>query len=114
MEIKVISVENNEGTRSSELVSLFEGSEISHRFVFYKDKTEFQEKTHDLIKNLTGSILGIDLSFWNQNDESAIKDGYFLFIMYQKNDDCPSFIICKMSDVYITNKGQTIDKISII
>ena len=113
MEIKIISVENNEGTKSSSLTSLFEGHEISHKLVYYNNKNQFQEKAHDLIRNLTGHVLGIDAKFWES--EGAIPEGYFLYILFYKNDchDCPTFILCKMSDVYITNKGQTIDKISI-
>jgi hypothetical protein len=112
MEIKVISIENAEGCTSSEMTSIFEGDEISHRLIFWKDNHDFVEKSAKLIKNIESRCLGIESWMYASEPNPKVTEGYFLFILYFK-DNCPHCLICRHSDVYITNKGQTVDKITI-
>jgi hypothetical protein len=112
MEIKVISIENNEGATSSEMTSIFEGEEISHRRILWKINNDFVEKSAKLTKNIDSNMLGIESWLFQKENNSKMPEGYFIFILFFR-DNCPHCLICRHSEIYITNKGQTVDKITI-
>lgn len=90
---------------------IFEGERITYGNIHYKDKANFNE----LVQSATiGTVfdLGIPPDWYNSASEKKVELGCFLLITFKGIEDQEYYsLIVKDAIVYITNKGQTIDKI---
>jgi hypothetical protein len=96
MEIKIVD-------KISGGTHIFEGNEIFYDFTKYENLEEYRKL-----------FLSTDkFSYLVCTDPDKVKDfpGYILYISFQSNGD---LVEMKINDsiIYITNKGQTIDKIN--
>jgi len=115
MEIKIIDQLENEQKDWGQETYLFEGDNIIHRHVYYESGEDFFKKYNDCVKNIdNGCVIGVPEYFWQGNNKKEknenISAGYFVVIYYKKYGEL-CFIVIKNSHVYITNKGQAVDKI---
>jgi hypothetical protein len=91
--------------------SIYEGNDFVYESFHYMNRDDFQKKYNECTKGVTlGRVVGIPKTFW-ENSDPDIEGGYFIFIIYENDKYGTSFIVVKDAIVYITNKGQTIDKI---
>ncbi|HEY0089690.1 MAG TPA: hypothetical protein VGB37_12660 [Candidatus Lokiarchaeia archaeon] len=109
MEIKVISSLNDQNIRSKLncKVTIVEGFEITYSFIQFDSREDFNRKI-SRNKKRKGKFIGIltNLACTSLPDVS----GWYLYIEYVK-DDTSYYLIVQQSEVYITNNGQTIDKV---
>ena len=106
MEIKII--EKSKGQKTS----IFEGADIRHEHIVYNSGEDFIQKYNELgfsANELSGHVLGVPEEIWKKGNK--IGSGYFLLIYYRIDE--LKFIVVKNATVFITNKGQTIDRIII-
>jgi len=113
MEIKI-----NCNEPTSEFVGgsshLFEGKNIVHRFVYFKNVGEFKDKYISCTQGKVGYVVGVPESFWNDKKNNEEVSGYFLFLTFTEADTGDfNFIIIMNSTIFITSNGQTIDKIKV-
>lgn len=106
MEIKVNCHRQNEGT------FLFEGTEIRHKFVGYESIEDFHKQFINYAQNKSSYALGIPNDYYSKKPEKDTSGGFLLITFINHKDDF-NVLVIKDSTVFITNKGQTIDKIMV-
>jgi len=112
MEIKIICHSIDNQNKQSKTF-IYEGSDISHQFVQYKGIADFQEVYNQNVQGKPGWVIGIPQSFW-QNEKIGSKEdveGFFLLIYLNDDNGDFKFIVVKDATIFITSKGQTIDKV---
>lgn len=88
---------------------LYEGERIQHKYVDFKNREEFLKKYNNIVEGLGDAhVTGIPQEYWK---EKQIEPGMFLCIYYSCGDKLERCIIVQNSIVYITQGGQTVDKI---
>lgn len=110
MEIK-INCHAFENESDGSMTYLFEGDRIVHKFCGYDNLTDFRKRWNEIATGKNGQSLGIPLLFWDEKNEDA--RGYLLLINYYDINNEFNYIIVKNATVFITCKGQTIDKIMV-
>jgi len=113
MEIKIVRQTKESETFGFQTI-ITEGFDIVYQLIEYQGKDDFQKSYNECSRSReNGKVIGIPDYFWKE-DKKEIDPGFFLYIFYnEKGQTFNSFIICKHSIVYITNAGQTIDRIAI-
>lgn len=92
--------------------TIVEGKNISHRQIFFESKNDFLFQFGNLPKSEESFILGVPEYFWtHENPEDNTIRRSFVFITYTNNEGNFSTVIAMNCIVFITNNGQTIDKI---
>jgi hypothetical protein len=112
MEIKINCNESsniNDGGRTL----IFDGSNIIHQFKHYQNIDDFKKNYGNLTQGKDGVVVGVPSFFWNDIKDDEDVPGEFLLINYHDELGDFKFIVVKYSTVFITNKGQTIDKIMV-
>jgi len=108
MEIKILSIEIKEDNELCTLTTIVEAYNIAHFLKHYSSKEDFWKQTNADLK--TFRILGVPKEFYDKTYTESLT-GQFLLINYDDSDGANNDIICMDCEVYITNKGQTIDKV---
>lgn len=110
MEIKIVQLqkEENDGFKTF----IFEGRDICHKVLYYKNRSEFT----DLYNRESGNggiyQIGIPNTFWDKSDKEIASGDVLIFkFINDKSIDC--VIFCKDCNVFITNNGKTIDSVTI-
>jgi hypothetical protein len=95
MEIKVIN-------KVDGATHIFDGNEVFYNFRFYENTEEYKRIIDESIKSMA----------WILSDygEEIKKAGHLLYLEFVSDGNHIEMVINK-STVYITNKGQTVDKI---
>lgn len=116
MEIKIVQSTKKSDECSGFKTSIFEGYNITHEWIYYKDRTAFlnifSSRTNANDIDNDTYVLGIPSEMWTSEEETdKCKDTCFVLITFNKlnNSKADSFIVTKDSTVYITNDGRTID-----
>jgi hypothetical protein len=114
MEIKIVRT-----TRENEDVGfqtiIIEGFNIHYEFIEYENRADFIMKYNNATRSRAegGKIIGVPITFWNET-EKDIEPGEFVYLFYSIDERIfNGWMICKNCTIYITNKGNTIDKIRI-
>lgn len=110
MEIK-INCHEFENEMDGGMTYLFEGNKIVHKFCGYNNLKEFRERWAQIVTGGAGSVIGIPNFFWDEKSKEESK-GYLLLINYYDLDGEFNYIVLKNATVFITCKGQTVDKIT--
>jgi len=111
MEIKIVEHEKTKETfEMSYKTHIFEGENIRHEHIYFKDQEDFAKKHKERTDFLSGNMIGIEDDLCNTEKEKMC--GQFILIYYDKNNE-RKYIIIRNSKIFITNKGQTIDTIII-
>jgi hypothetical protein len=112
MEIKIIQ-RSKDIENGGYQTHIFEADEVHHELIYYENRERFRILYKSRTGDRRGMSFGIPSNFWD-DDKPEIISGFFLLIDYWKEDTKTiDFITCKDCEVYITNKGQTIDKIKV-
>jgi hypothetical protein len=106
MEIKIIQTQGTE--ISGNETHIFEGDFVNHCLVAFSDKNDFIEKYCKMSMKIEGCVIGVPEHAWDGKEDEHFK-GYFAFCRYQKNEQL-NFIAIMNATIYITCKGQTIDR----
>jgi hypothetical protein len=107
MEIKIIQTQGKYGNETH----IFEGDFVNHCLVPFSDKNDFIEKYCKVTMKMEGCVIGIPEHAWNGKEDLDFK-GSFIIVKYQRNEQL-NFIVIMNSTVYITCKGQTVDRLYI-
>jgi len=111
MEIK-INCHLGEGKKEAK-TSLFEGINITHQFINYENIADFQKQYYEVTKGNGGFVIGIPQSFWESKETKEDVAVFFLLIHFNNEQGDFNFVVVKNATVFITSKGQTIDKVII-
>lgn len=105
MEIKINCTDQKVGT------CLYEGNDIQHKFIPFKNVEDFHHNFLEITQNVPTNIIGIPEGFYKKDYKDKDSPGFFLLISRVDIDKDWKYIVVMNSTVFITNKGQTIDKV---
>ncbi|MFA7362000.1 MAG: hypothetical protein WC139_13290 [Candidatus Kapaibacterium sp.] len=111
MEIKInchVVSENQFECRELGSCHLFEGTDLFYRFLKPKKGT-FRE----FIENLSDELHSPYFIGFLITDEFASEEAIFVHLQFNNQNGEREDLIIKNANIFITNKGQTIDKIVI-
>jgi hypothetical protein len=110
MEIKVLeTIKNDE--KAGFKTYIFEGYGIVHEFIDYKNLSELRSLVKSRTVQEHTMEMGFPFEWWNEcNDDK--KEGSFLLMQFIDDQSKEiQFFVIKNCDIFITNKGKTIDTI---
>ena len=112
MEIKICQ-QTKEFENSGFQTILFESSSVNYEHIRYETLSQFNILVKSRTANYNLHMYGIP--DWMQEEklpQNECSSGYFLLLSFLDDGDY-SFMVCKNCVIYITNHGQTVDKIVI-
>jgi hypothetical protein len=110
MEVKICQ-QTKEYENSGLQTSIFETESVNHEFIRYENLPQFNVLVKSRTANEHLTMYGIpSWMIAEKLPKNECESGYFLLMSFFDDNDY-SYIVCKNSIIYITNKGQTIDKI---
>lgn len=88
---------------------IFEGHGIVHEFIDYKDLSELRFLVKSRTVQEHTMEMGFPFEWWDEGNDDK-KEGSFLLMQFidDQSKDI-KFIVIKNCDIFITNKGNTID-----
>lgn len=112
MEVKICQ-QTKEFENSGLQTSIFEAESINYEFIRYENLPQFNALVRSRTGDTTLHYYGIPT--WMREEKlqkNECESGNFLLLSFLDNTEKDySYLVCKDCVIYITNKGQTIDKI---
>lgn len=110
MEVKICQ-QTKEIKNAGFNTSLFETASINYEHIRYENLEEFNILLKSRLGNNNYTPYGIPQWMYDKKlPEKECKSGHFLLISFHDDNDY-SYIVCKNCIIYVTNHGQTVDKI---